>query len=82
MRHLCRLELPRRGAAWILGLLLLTSIAACDRAKSSNAPAPPPPADATSPSQARAPRTPAWDPPGAPSWPPSGRCSSVAGSPL
>jgi membrane fusion protein, multidrug efflux system len=43
MRHQCRLELQRRHAAWILGLFLLTSTAACDRAKSSKAAPPPPP---------------------------------------
>ena len=43
MRHHSRLEAQRHRAAWILGLLLLTSTAACDRAKSAKAPAPPPP---------------------------------------
>ncbi len=43
MRHHSRLEAQRRRAAWILGLFLLVSTAACDRAKSAKAPAPPPP---------------------------------------
>jgi membrane fusion protein (multidrug efflux system) len=43
MRRHSRLELQRRYAAWILGLLLLTSTVACDRGKGDKAAAPPPP---------------------------------------
>jgi membrane fusion protein, multidrug efflux system len=43
MRHLSRLKWKHGGAEWILGLLLLTTTAACDRAKGAKAPAPPPP---------------------------------------